>query len=63
MMVISAMLGVPEEDREQIREWTDATLHREPGEIDAMERVGPIIGQVAGYFLRYINERRAQPMD
>jgi len=63
MMVISAMLGVPEADREQIREWTDLTLHREPGETDPMERIGPILGQVAGYFLSYINERRAKPRD
>jgi cytochrome P450 len=63
MMVISAMLGVPEADREQIRQWTDETLHREPGETDPMERIGPILGQVAGYFINYINERRAQPAD
>jgi cytochrome P450 len=63
MMVISAMLGVPQEDREQIREWTDKTLHREPGEVDAMERIGPILGQLAVYFMRYINERRSQPLD
>ena len=63
MMVISAMLGVPEEDREQIREWTDQTLHREPGETDAMERIGPILGEVAGYFMRYIDARRDRPSD
>jgi len=28
MMGVSAMLGVPEEDREEIRAWTDETLHR-----------------------------------
>lgn len=33
MMVISSMLGIPEEDREQIRIWTDERLHRaEDGE-------------------------------
>ncbi len=30
--VISAVLGVPEEGRQQIRHWTDEMLHREPGE-------------------------------
>jgi len=63
MMVISAMLGVPEEDREQIREWTDQSLHREPGEVDPSERLGPILAQSAGYFMRYINERRERPSD
>ena len=32
-MVISALLGAPEEDEEQLREWTDAMLHIDPGEI------------------------------
>ena len=63
MMVISSLLGVPEEDREQIREWTDEMLHREPGEVDPTPRIGPIIGQLAGYLMRYVNERRARPTD
>jgi cytochrome P450 len=63
MMVISSMLGVPEEDREQVRRWTDEFLHREPGETDPAERVGPIMVQLGGYFLRYVNERRARPAD
>jgi cytochrome P450 len=63
MMVISSMLGVPEQDRDQIREWTDEMLHREPGEVDPTPRIGPIMGQLAGYFMRYVNERRARPTD
>jgi cytochrome P450 len=63
MMVISSMLGVPEQDREQIREWTDETLHREPGETDAMARTAPIMAQVAGKFLGYVNERKTRPAD
>lgn len=63
MMVISSMLGVPEEDREQIRQWTDETLHREPGEVDPIPRIAPIMAEVAGYFLRYVNERRERPQD
>ncbi len=31
--VISAMLGVPKPDRQQIRHWTDLMLHREAGEV------------------------------
>jgi cytochrome P450 len=63
MMVISSMLGVPEEDREQIRQWTDETLHREPGEVDPSARIEPIMAEVAGYFVRYVNERRERPAD
>ena len=32
VMVISTLLGVPEEDREDIRHWTDALLHRDEGD-------------------------------
>jgi cytochrome P450 len=63
MMVISSMLGVPEEDREQIRQWTDEFLHREPGETDPSARVGPTMGRIAGYFMGYVNARREQPRD
>jgi cytochrome P450 len=63
MMVISTMLGVPAEDRERIRQWTDETLHREPGETDPTARIAPIMAQVAGYFARYLNERRTRPAD
>jgi cytochrome P450 len=63
MMVIASMLGVPEEDREQIREWTDETLHREPGEVDPTPRIAPIMAEIARYFMRYVNERRERPTD
>src|SRR5262249_29767957 len=32
VMVISALLGAPREDEKQLREWSDAMLHIEPGE-------------------------------
>lgn len=63
MMVISSMLGVPEEDREQIRQWTDEQLHREPDETDPTERIAPVMAQIAGYFMRYVEERRKRPAD
>jgi cytochrome P450 len=63
MMVIASMLGVPEADREQIREWTDETLHREPGELDPTPRIGPIMAKIAGYFMGCVNERRERPTD
>jgi cytochrome P450 len=63
MMVIASMLGVPEEDREQIRHWTDEMLHREPGEVDPTPRIAPIAGQLAACFMRYVEERRKRPAD
>lgn len=63
MMVISSMLGVPEEDREQIRQWTDEMLHREPGEVDPTPRIAPMMAEIAGCFMRHLSERRERPRD
>ena len=63
MMVIGAMLGVPEEDRDVIRIWTDEMLHREPGETDVSERLARVHQQLWGYFMRYVQERRRHPSD
>jgi cytochrome P450 len=63
MMVIGAMLGVPAEDRDAIRVWTDESLHREPGETDVSERMQEVHQNLWGYFARYIAERRATPRD
>jgi len=63
MMVIGAMLGVPEEDRDAVRRWTDDMLHRAPGETDASERIQEVHRELWGYFMRYIAERRAEPRD
>ncbi len=63
MLVISTMLGVPREDREQIREWTDQLLHRDPGEVDPDARILELGGKMMGYFSRYVAERRRSPRD
>ncbi len=62
VMVISSLLGVPDEDQDAIREWTDALLHREPGERGSA-RHEEISGKLWGYFGRYVAERRRQPRD
>jgi cytochrome P450 len=61
MMVFGAMLGVPEEDRDAIRVWTDEMLHREPGETDVSERLARVHQELWGYFMRYVQERRRIP--
>jgi cytochrome P450 len=63
MMVIGEMLGVPAEDRDAIRVWTDDSLRREPGETYASERMQAVHRNLWGYFTRYIAERRATPRD
>lgn len=61
--IISRMLGVPAERRQQIREWLDLSLHRERGRVDPTpEGVAAMIESVA-YYHELIAEKRAQPAD
>jgi cytochrome P450 len=62
-MVIGSMLGVPEEDQEQVRLWTDEVMHRDPGETDISERMKKAQHALWGYFWNYIQERRRTPRD
>jgi len=61
--VISAILGVPEADRQQIRHWTDAMLLRRPNDPEPTQE-----GMEAGlfqvlYFLDLIKDKRRDPGD
>jgi cytochrome P450 len=61
--IISAILGVPEGDRQQIRHWTDDLLTRLPGDPrppQAAMEAG--LNQIL-YFLELIKEKRARPGD
>lgn len=61
--VITTMLGVPKEDREQIRRWLDLLLERRVGEI-AVPRAGFEASMNTGiYYYNLIQSRRAQPQD
>jgi cytochrome P450 len=61
--VISTMLGVPKDHRQQIRHWTDAMLHREPGDPrPTREGMEGGMAQIA-FFLELIAEKRAHPAD
>ena len=62
-MVIGSMLGVPEDDQEQIREWTDGVMHREPGETEISDRVLETQRRLYGYFGSYVEERRRDARD
>jgi len=63
VMVISTLLGVPEEDREAIRHWTDALLHRDEGEEDMGKRHDEVSANLWGYFAQYVADRRKHPQD
>ncbi|MEX0663639.1 MAG: cytochrome P450 [Acidimicrobiia bacterium] len=61
--IISQILGVPKADRQQIRHWTDAVLHREPDDPKTTQA-----GMEAGlhqvlYFMELSKEKRAHPTD
>jgi cytochrome P450 len=61
--VITTMLGVPKEDRHQIRLWVDLLLERHPGEI-AVPATGLEASMNTGmYYYNLIQKRRAEPQD
>jgi cytochrome P450 len=61
--VITTMLGVPEEHRQQVRLWLDVSLERAPG-ITTMSRRGLEAMQQTGLlYYNLIQERRAEPQD
>lgn len=63
VMVISSLLGIPEEDHDDIRHWTDALLHRDEGERDMQKKHDEVSGQLWGYLARYVESRRTSPRD
>ena len=63
VQVITQMLGVPEEYRRQVGEWVDASLRREPGQIDMSEEGMQAVGELMGLYYNIIQQRRAEPRD
>src|SRR5690606_13728423 len=61
--VSSRMLVVPAGERQQIREWLDLSLHREPGELDPTPEGVAAIIEMAGYFHDLAVEKRRHPAD
>src|SRR5947209_3539898 len=61
--VITTMLGVPAEHRQQVREWVDTALHREPGQIEMSEAGMQAITQTGMLYYNLIQERRTDPKD
>jgi cytochrome P450 len=61
--VISAMLGVPEGERQQIRHWIDASLHRERGQIEPSAENQEAILASGAYFYELTVEKRRHPAD
>jgi cytochrome P450 len=61
--VITTMLGVPKQDRDQIRVWLDLLLERHPGEIATTKRGYQASVNTGLYYYDLVQQRRAQPED
>ena len=63
MAVISVMLGVPRADQDQLREWSDAMLHREEASAELTPAGLDGAARLYGYFNHVITERRTTAGD
>jgi cytochrome P450 len=61
--VITGMLGVPAEDRQQFRIWLDESLHREPGRVEMSETALQANIAVGMLYYDLVKHRRAEPRD
>lgn len=63
VMVISSLLGFPEEDHDSLREWSDSQLHRADGEEGRSEAALADSRALHAYYLDAIAQRRKSPRD
>jgi cytochrome P450 len=63
MDVISALLGIPREDRDLVRGWSSDMLHREPGNPMPPPRALRAMGEILAYLDEMLEDRRARPRD
>lgn len=61
--IITTMLGVPAEDRQQLRLWLDKGLEREPGAMGPSPESAEAMMQSGAYYYQLVQERRAKPQD
>ncbi len=63
MDVISEMLGVPQEDREELRAWADLVVHREEGVAEVPPEGMAAAANLIKYFSEHVARRRARRTD
>jgi cytochrome P450 len=63
MDVVSELLGVPAQDRAELRRLADLVVHREDGVYDVPPAAADASLQLVGYYLELIQERRSHPQD
>ncbi|MEO3764674.1 cytochrome P450 [Streptomyces sp. B8F3] len=61
MDVISELIGVPDEDRAEARRLINLAFHRPLGARDMTPENAQAMGELAGYFMRWVAERRREP--
>lgn len=61
--VIARMLGVPDGERQQIRHWLDAGLHREAGQIEPSPENQRAVLESSAYYYELTMEKRKHPGD
>ncbi|MGI8335844.1 cytochrome P450 [Actinomadura scrupuli] len=61
--IITSMLGVPPEFRQQIRLWLDVFLEREPGRIGTTQKGMEALVATGAFYHDLIKKRRAEPQD
>lgn len=61
--IITRMLGVPESHRQQVREWVDVSLHREPGSPEPTAEGVEAIMALGAYLYELVVEKRRHPAD
>ena len=63
MDVISEMMGVPEEDRAEVRRHADVVVHREDGVYDVPPAAMDASLWLVGYYQDMVDQRRRTPAD
>lgn len=63
MDVISSMLGIPPEDRDTVRGWSNEVLHRDAGNPMPTRRGIEAMGRMQAYFADQLAARRRRPTD
>lgn len=63
MDVISTLLGIPPEDRDAVRGWSNDLLHRDPGNPLPTRRGIQSMAKLQAYFGEQMAERRKRPRD
>ncbi|WP_101947832.1 cytochrome P450 [Mycobacterium sp. 3519A] len=63
VMVISSLLGFPEEDHDNLREWSDLQIHRDEGAPELNDAGKQAAEKLFAYYFDQIRQRRENPKD